>query len=93
MFLGDAKPSARGQSDLERFDGPTFSCLATPGNFTPPRSCWRRRTNLALVQQTTQQPAVTCQRSGVAGTIHVFESAGAEDCYAIPGPRGRTIDA
>ena len=50
------------------YDGTTFHA-GYSRNFTPPEQVLAAPTNLALVQGTTAQPAVSQQRSGAAGTL------------------------
>ena len=74
------------------FDGTTFHA-GYARNFTPPEQVLAAPTNLALVQGTTAQPAVSQQRSGAAGTLQcVRHRRGSEDlCHSWPRGRGRRL--
>ena len=70
------------------YDGTTFHA-GYSRNFTPPEQVLAAPTNLALVQGTTAQPAVSAERSGAAGTLQRVRYRRRSEDLCHPGPRGR----
>lgn len=66
------------------FDGTTFHA-GYARNFTPPTQVIAAPTNLALVQGTTQQPAVGQNDPVLPERSHVFDAGVVQKIYAIPG--------
>ncbi|WP_225712882.1 TonB-dependent receptor [Bradyrhizobium semiaridum] len=65
-------------------DGTTFHA-GYARNFTPPEQVLAAPTNLALVQNTTAQPAVTANDPVLPERSHVFDVGVTQKVYAIPG--------
>ncbi len=66
------------------FDGTTFHA-GYARNFTPPPQVVAAPVNLALVQNTTQQPAVATNDPVLPERSHVFDIGVVQKIYAIPG--------
>jgi outer membrane receptor protein involved in Fe transport len=66
------------------YDGTTFHA-GYARNFTPPPQVVAAPVNLALVQNTTQQPAVQQQDPVLPERSHVFDVGVVQKIYAIPG--------
>jgi outer membrane receptor protein involved in Fe transport len=66
------------------FDGTTFHA-GYARNFTPPQQVIAAPTNLALVQNTTQQPGVTANDPVLPERSHVFDAGVVQKIYPIPG--------
>jgi outer membrane receptor protein involved in Fe transport len=66
------------------FDGTVFHA-GYARNFTPPPQVVAAPVNLALVQNTTQQPAVPLQDPVLPERSHVFDVGVVQKIYAIPG--------
>jgi outer membrane receptor protein involved in Fe transport len=66
------------------FDGTTFHA-GYARNFTPPSQVLAAPTNLALVQNTTQQPAVNANDPVLPERSNVFDVGVVQKMYAIPG--------
>ncbi len=68
----------------EPYDGTTFHA-GYARNFTPPSQVIAAPTNLALVQGTTQQPAVSQNDPVLPERSHVFDVGVVQKVYPIPG--------
>jgi len=66
------------------FEGTTFHA-GYARNFTPPPQVLAAPTNLALVQNTTQQPAVSAHDPVLPERSNVFDVGVVQKIYAIPG--------
>jgi len=66
------------------FEGTTFHA-GYARNFTPPPQVLAAPTNLALVQDTTQQPAVSANDPVLPERSNVFDVGVVQKIYAIPG--------
>jgi outer membrane receptor protein involved in Fe transport len=66
------------------FEGTTFHA-GYARNFTPPPQVLAAPTNLALVQNTTQQPAVSANDPVLPERSNVFDVGVVQKIYAIPG--------
>ncbi|GAB1715231.1 MAG: hypothetical protein NTAFB05_02730 [Nitrobacter sp.] len=66
------------------FEGTTFHA-GYARNFTPPPQVLAAPTNLALVQNTTQQPAVSANDPVLPERSHVFDVGVVQKIYAVPG--------
>jgi outer membrane receptor protein involved in Fe transport len=66
------------------FEGTTFHA-GYARNFTPPPQVLAAPTNLALTQNTTQQPGVTANDPVLPERSHVFDVGVVQKIYAIPG--------
>jgi outer membrane receptor protein involved in Fe transport len=66
------------------YDGTTFHA-GYARNFTPPPQVIAAPTNLALVQNTTQQPAVSANDPVLPERSHVFDVGVVQKIYPIPG--------
>jgi outer membrane receptor protein involved in Fe transport len=66
------------------FDGTTFHA-GYAQNFTPPPQVLAASTNLALVQNTTQQPAVAVNDPVLPERSNVFDVGAVQKIHAIPG--------
>ncbi|MGY0575616.1 TonB-dependent receptor domain-containing protein [Bradyrhizobium sp. RDM12] len=66
------------------FDGTTFHA-GYGRNFTPPQQVIAAPTNLALVQGTSQQPAVSTNDPVLPERSHVFDVGVVQKIYPIPG--------
>jgi outer membrane receptor protein involved in Fe transport len=66
------------------FEGTTFHA-GYARNFTPPPQVLAAPTNLALVQNTTQQPAVSAHDPVLPERSNVFDVGVVQRIYAIPG--------
>lgn len=66
------------------FEGTTFHA-GYARNFTPPPQVLAAPTDLALVQNTTQQPAVSANAPVLPERSHVFDVGVVQKIYAIPG--------
>ncbi|MBN9004806.1 MAG: TonB-dependent receptor [Rhizobiales bacterium] len=66
------------------FEGTTFHA-GYARNFTPPQQVLAAPVNLALVQNTTQQPSVTTNDPVLPERSHVFDVGVTQKIYAIPG--------
>jgi outer membrane receptor protein involved in Fe transport len=66
------------------YDGTTFHA-GYSRNFTPPSQVLAAPTNLALIQNTTQQPAVSANDPVLPERSNVFDVGVVQKIYAIPG--------
>jgi outer membrane receptor protein involved in Fe transport len=76
--------SPRASLTWKPYDGTTFHA-GYARNFTPPSQVLAAPTNLALVQGTTQQPAVTRNDPVLPERSHVFDVGVDQKIHAIPG--------
>ena len=76
--------SPRASLTWKPFDGTTFHA-GYARNFTPPQQVLAAPTNLALVQNTTQQPAITLNDPVLPERSHVFDIGVDQKIHAIPG--------
>jgi outer membrane receptor protein involved in Fe transport len=84
QYVNANQLSPRASLTWKPYDGTTFHA-GYARNFTPPSQVLAAPTNLALVQGTTQQPAVTQNDPVLPERSHVFDIGVDQKIHAIPG--------
>ncbi|MEO6946781.1 MAG: TonB-dependent receptor [Nitrobacter sp.] len=84
QYISANQLSPRVSLTWKPFEGTTFHA-GYARNFTPPPQVLAAPVNLALVQNTTQQPSVTTNDPVLPERSHVFDVGVVQKIYAIPG--------
>ncbi|MBR0870417.1 TonB-dependent receptor [Bradyrhizobium tropiciagri] len=84
QFVDANQLSPRISLTWKPYEGTTFHA-GYARNFTPPEQVLAAPTNLALVQNTTAQPAVSANDPVLPERSHVFDVGVTQKVYAIPG--------
>ena len=84
QYISANQLSPRVSLTWKPFEGTTFHA-GYARNFTPPQQVLAAPVNLALVQNTTQQPSVTTNDPVLPERSHVFDVGVTQKIYAIPG--------